>query len=110
MGRRAVAFLVDAIGSALVAAVFTAPHPPNNWSLLVFAVEYVFFTALFGQTPGMRLLRIRLYRRDKPGRPLGPTRALPRTVLLMLLVPAVIYTRDNRGLHDRATDVVVIEA
>jgi uncharacterized RDD family membrane protein YckC len=110
MARRAVAFAVDVLGSALVAALFTAPHPPNNWSLLVFAVEYVFFTALFGQTPGMRLLKIRLHRLDRPGRALGPFRALLRTFLLMLLVPAVIYDRDNRGYHDRITDTVVVEA
>lgn len=110
MARRAAAFAVDAIGSALVAAAFTAPHPPNNWSLLVFTVEYVFFTALFGQTPGMRLLKIRLYRLDRPGHPLGLPRALLRTFLLMLLIPAVIYDRDNRGYHDRITQSVVIDA
>jgi uncharacterized RDD family membrane protein YckC len=110
MARRAAAFAADAIGSALVAAAFTAPHPPNNWSLLVFAVEYLFFTALFGQTPGMRLLKIRLYRLDRPGHAPGPFRALLRTFLLMLLIPAVIYDRDNRGYHDRLTDIVVVEA
>jgi hypothetical protein len=35
---------------------------------------------------------------------------LVRTVLLMLLVPAVIWDRDGRGLHDRLTESAVVRA
>jgi uncharacterized RDD family membrane protein YckC len=109
IGRRAAAFAVDSLGSALVAGAFTAPDLPRNWSLLVFCIEYVFFTAIFGQTPGMRLLRLRVIRLDT-GRPLGVWRALVRTGLLVLLVPALITDRDRRGLHDKATGAVVVDA
>lgn len=107
IGRRVAAFAVDALGSALVAGLFTAPELPRNWSLLVFSIEYVFFCALFGQTPGMRLLGIRVLRLDN-GRPLGVWRALVRTALLVALVPALITNRDSRGLHDLATGAVVV--
>jgi len=100
---------VDSFGSALVAGAFTAPDLPRNWSLLVFVVEYVFFTALFGQTPGMRLLGIRVVRLDT-GRPLGVWRALVRIALLVALIPALITNRDGRGLHDLATGAVVVNA
>src|SRR3954470_11448084 len=36
-GSRVSAFLIDALGSALVAGLFTAPHLPGNWSLAAFA-------------------------------------------------------------------------
>lgn len=107
MGRRALAFMVDSLGSALVAGAFTAPDLPRNWSLLVFCSVYVFFGAFFGQTPGMRLLGISVVRLDTGG-PLGVWRALVRTALLVALVPALITNRDRRGLHDLATGAVVV--
>lgn len=109
LGRRAAAFAVDAVASALVAGAFTAPAAPRNWSLLVFSLEYVFFTAAFGQTPGMRLLRLRVVRLGTGG-PLGGWNALVRTALLVLLVPALITDRDWRGMHDRAAGAAVVNA
>ncbi len=109
LARRAAAFAIDALGSALIAGAFTAPQAPRNWSLLVFSVVYVFFTARFGQTPGMRLLRIRVIRLDTHG-PLGLLRALLRTALLVLLVPALITDRDRRGLHDKLAFAAVVDA
>lgn len=106
-GQRIVAFAVDAILSALVASIFTAPHLPRNTSLLVLGIEYLVFSAIFGQTPGMRVAGLRLLRLDR--KPLvGVPRALIRTVLLLVLVPAVIWNADGRGLHDRAAGVIVV--
>ena len=59
------AFLVDVVLSALVAGIFTAPELPRNRSLLVFAVLYFGFTVLAQQTPGMRLLKLRVVRVDR---------------------------------------------
>jgi hypothetical protein len=39
---------------------------------------------------------------------IGPVRVVIRTVLLLLLVPAVIWDRDGRGLHDRLTETAVV--
>ena len=64
-GARLGAFLVDVVLSGLVAALFTAPELPRNRSLLVFAVLYFGFTVLVGQTPGMRLLELRVVRLDR---------------------------------------------
>jgi uncharacterized RDD family membrane protein YckC len=41
-------------------------------------------------------------------KPVNPWRALLRTFLLVLLIPAVIWDRDGRGLHDRLTDTAVV--
>jgi uncharacterized RDD family membrane protein YckC len=102
-----VAFFVDAIGAALVAAVFTAPEFPGNWSLVPFALLYVGSLVAFGQTPGMRMLGLRLAH-PRPGERLALWRAVVRTALLMLLVPALVVDADGRGLHDRLTDTAVV--
>ncbi len=101
------AFCVDAGLSALVAGLFTAPELPRNWSLFAFVASYVVFTSFFGQTPGMRLFGIRLVRVDRPTA-VGVPRAVIRTVLLVLLVPALIWDADGRGLHDRMARTVVV--
>jgi uncharacterized RDD family membrane protein YckC len=51
---------------------------------------------------GIRVIRVD---RNEAVRPLA---AIVRTVLLMLLVPALIWDRDRRGLHDRIAQTVVI--
>ena len=104
---RVLAFPVDALGSALIAGLFTAPDLPGNWALAAFAVVTVLTLALFGQTPGMRLLGLRLAH-PRPGQRLAPWRAVVRTALLCLLVPALVVDADGRGLHDRITDTAVV--
>jgi uncharacterized RDD family membrane protein YckC len=106
-GQRAVAFLVDAVAAALVAGLVTAPDFPRNWSLLSFALITVVFLVLTGQTPGMRLLGLRLAH-PNPGQRLAVWRAVVRTGLLVLLLPALVVDSDGRGLHDRLTDTAVV--
>jgi uncharacterized RDD family membrane protein YckC len=106
-GQRVGAFLIDAVASALVTGLVTAPQPPGNWSLLTFAGMTVVFLVATGQTPGMRLLGLRLAH-PQQGRRLALWRAVVRTGLLVLLVPALVVDGDGRGLHDRLTDTAVI--
>jgi uncharacterized RDD family membrane protein YckC len=103
------AFLIDILLSSVVALLFTAPELPRNRSLLVFAVLYFGFTVLVGQTPGMRLLKLRVVRTDRPA-PVGLWRSAVRTVGVILLVPAVLRSADGRSLHDRLTQTAVVRA
>jgi len=106
-GRRVAAFALDLLLSAFVAGMFTVPRLPENWSLLAWVLLTVVPTAAFGMTPGMTALGLRVARLD--GRTfVGLPRALLRTVLLFFLVPAVITDTDRRGLHDRASGVIVL--
>ena len=107
-GSRIGAFLVDALGSALVAGLFTAPDLPGNWALVAFAAVTVVTLVAFGQTPGMRLLGLRLAH-PLAGQRLAPWRAVVRTALLCLLVPALVVDADGRGMHDRLTDTAVVK-
>jgi uncharacterized RDD family membrane protein YckC len=104
---RTLAFLVDVVGSALVAGLFTAPDLPGNWSLAAFAAITVVTLVALGQTPGMRLLGLRLAH-PRAGQRLALWRAVVRTALLCLLVPALVVDADGRGLHDRLTDTAVV--
>jgi len=117
-GLRVGALLVDCIASALVAGLFVAGigknhdiahRLPGSWSLIPFAVDYVVGLVLGGQTLGMHLCGIRVVRVDKhAGERILPLHAAARTLLLMLLVPAVIVDKDGRGLHDRVTGTAVV--
>jgi uncharacterized RDD family membrane protein YckC len=109
LGRRALAFAVDLVLSALVAGVFTAPRLPGNWSVLVWAVLTIVSTSAFGMTPGMTLFGLRVARLDG-ARFVGVPRTVLRTALLFFIVPAVVTNSDHRGLHDRATGTVVLRS
>ena len=106
-GRRTAAFAVDAVGAALVAGLFTAPSAPGNWSLLSFSLITVASLVAVGQTPGMRLLGMRVAH-PRQGQRLALWRAVVRTGLLVLLVPALVVDVDGRGMHDRLIDTAVV--
>lgn len=82
-------------------------HLPGYWSLVPLALDYLVGLTLVGQTLGMRLLSLRVIRTDRPV-PIGLARAASRTFLLFLLIPALVFDRANRGLHDRVSDTVVV--
>ena len=116
--RRLGALLVDWIACSLITIAFlyhpSGGHAAANvleqqrlWTLPVFAAEDFLLTALTGFTIGKRILGLRVVRLD--GRPVG-LRALIRTVLLMLVVPAMMMDRDLRGLQDKAAGTAVVRA
>lgn len=72
---------------------------------LTFLVLVALMLAVSGRTFGMRLTHLQLVRLD--GGIVG-WRALPRTVLTALVIPALLTDRDSRGLHDRLTRTVVV--
>jgi uncharacterized RDD family membrane protein YckC len=114
-GQRLGAFLVDAIASGLVAALFVqlahgrgaVGHLPGSWSLIPLSLDYLVGTLVAGRTLGMYLFGLRLVRVDRVAA-VDPGRAVVRTALLFMLLPAVIWDRDGRGLHDRLTDTAVV--
>ncbi len=78
----------------------------GNWALLVFAVLGVLTVGTVGFTPGKRLLGLRVV--SAHGGRLTLPRAVVRTVLLVLAVPALVWDRDSRGLHDRLSGAVQV--
>jgi len=116
IGLRLGAYVVDALASALVAGLFVhrsgsglAGRLPGTWSLIPFAVDYVVGMLVAGRTLGMYLFGLRIIRVSRTVA-VDPLRALGRTALLLLFVPALVFDRDNRGMHDRLTDTAVVRA
>jgi uncharacterized RDD family membrane protein YckC len=114
-GVRLAAFLIDLVLMALATSLFVqvdVNQPEvmqryNYISVLVWFVITVVMVGLFGFTPGKALLGIRVVRLD--GKPMVmPLRAIPRTLLVALILPAAYSDIDGRGLHDKVTGTVVV--
>lgn len=104
-GRRLAAFAVDVVISD-VFALLLFPQVAY-WNLLVFFVEVFLLTAMMGGSAGHRVCGVYIARMDGR-RPVGFLWAFVRTALLCLLIPALIWDRDFRGLHDRAANTVAV--
>jgi uncharacterized RDD family membrane protein YckC len=59
-------------------------------------------SASFGQL-AVRIVVVRL-----DNRPVSILNALVRTVLICLVIPPVVFNRDNRGLHDLAVGTITL--
>lgn len=108
-GRRLVGLVVDWWLCALVAYGLIAQgnlSRANDWTPVVFYVLSVLTVGTIGSTPGKRLLGMRVVRTDGSRATLGQV-AL-RTFLLFLVIPAVIWDRDGRGMHDRLVGTVEV--
>jgi uncharacterized RDD family membrane protein YckC len=104
-GRRIVAYLIDSVACAVIAYGLLRDQ---QLTLAVFAVEVLALTWLAAGSAGQLAYGLRVVRLD--GRPVGLARAALRTLLLCLLIPALIWDRDGRGLHDKAAGTVVVRA
>jgi uncharacterized RDD family membrane protein YckC len=78
----------------------------GNWALLIFFVMSVLTVGTIGFTPGKRLFGLRVLTLETGT--VQPVRALLRTVLLCVAIPALIWDRDGRGLHDRLARTVEV--
>ncbi|HWK91076.1 MAG TPA: RDD family protein [Luteimicrobium sp.] len=108
LGRRIVALLVD---WALCWAVSLGFFGGNSWAtLLIFLGENVVLVGTAGFTVGHRVLGLRVRRlvADAPDGQPGPLRALVRSLLVCLVIPAVVWDGDGRGLHDRAAGTAIV--
>jgi uncharacterized RDD family membrane protein YckC len=104
--RRPVSLLLDWGLCMLVSAfVFSGDALAN---LVLFVAVNVLFLSLFGATPGQFALRVRVL--PVSGRSPMVLRAVVRTALMLLLLPAVVWNRDAQPLHDVAAGTAVVTA
>ena len=96
--RKAQAITIDWIGSLFVAALLS----DRSWTLLIFFLQVAIMTALTGASAGQRLRGIRIIDVNTLQN-IAPLGALIRTFLILLVIPAVVQTKQGRGLHDLAT-------
>ena len=115
-GRRIAALLIVVASAGLIGyAFFSAPDPvtgvpfanPIATNLIFFAVQ-ILFIPLLGGSPGHRILGMRLELAS--GGWVGLWRPIVRTVLLALIIPAVVWDADQRGLHDKVVGTVLVRS
>ncbi|GGU53580.1 RDD family protein [Streptomyces albospinus] len=109
VGRRFGALFIDWALCLLIAYGLLSggkAQSASNWALLVFAVLSVLTVGTVGFTPGKRLLGLRVV--AEGGGRISLPRVLLRTLLLVVIIPAVVWDRDGRGLHDRLSRSVQV--
>jgi uncharacterized RDD family membrane protein YckC len=124
LATRAVALAVDAVVINLGLSLFDIPSEAQHilvaigavMTLLWLMAYFVVFWEATGQTPGNRLMQIRV-QDAKTGRPVNYRRAFRRVILLelsaiLLFTPALLMLFDvrRRTAHDRLARTVVVYA
>lgn len=102
VGRRIAALYIDWVLCWVIAYGLFAGGEPSSlsaWTLGIYFVLAALTVGTIGVTPGKRLLGIRVI--GAGGARLGFVRAVVRSALVCLVIPAVVWDRDTRGLHDR---------
>ncbi len=110
-GRRLVAIFIDWTMCQLIAYLLFKVElghggPGSFVPLAIFAVENILLLPTVGSTVGQRILGIGLM--SVNGRPASFVQVLLRTMLLCLAIPALIWDRNSRGLHDKAAATVLV--
>lgn len=113
-GRRLAALAVDWLLGYFIAGLFTGPNalasPSFSWSVLgVWFLLTAVPVAIFGASAGMTALGIRVAALGGAA-VVGVPRALLRTALVALVIPALIRDEDGRGWHDLAAGTVVVRS
>lgn len=117
VGRRIGALLIDYVAASILATAFFGYDQfelPTEAGLtmfapmIVFAILQIVFIPTLGGSPGHRILGMRVVRHG--GGWVGLWRPIVRTLLLVIVLPAVIWDADQRGLHDKAAGTILIRA
>lgn len=110
-GRRIVAIFIDWLAANLIVLGLFADveYGTSEYSiatLIVFASEVLLLTTTLGASFGQQIVGIGI--RKVNGQKLSLQAVFVRTLLLTFVVPALIWDRDSRGLHDKAAKSVVV--
>ena len=103
--RRLVGLLIDWFMCLAIANLFASSSPflaPG-----IFALQHFLLVSTLGYTVGHRIVNIEVRRLD--GYVPGLLKSLIRTTLVVLVIPALIFNRDSRGLHDLAAGTVILK-
>ncbi|TFV82114.1 RDD family protein [Microbacterium sp. dk485] len=106
LGRRVLAIIVDWGCAVVISMAFFSYDALATTT--IFVIVQILFIPTIGGSPGHRLFGMRV-QRVPAGWP-GLWRPIVRSVLLALVIPAVIWDADNRGLHDKAAGTVLVRA
>jgi hypothetical protein len=106
IGRRLGGIAIDWGLSYLIVYAFLRPDPFGFKTLALFAATQIVFLLVLNGSIGHLIVGLRLVP-VVPGY-LGIWRPFLRTFLLVLAIPALIFDKDQRGLHDRWCGTVLV--
>jgi uncharacterized RDD family membrane protein YckC len=103
-GRRLGALAIDWLLASLVSLAFFSY---DKWATLaIFAVAQIVFLITLNGSVGHLIVGLRVV--PMSGGWIGVLRPIGRTLLLCIVLPAVIWDRDQRGMHDRLAGTVLV--
>lgn len=105
MGRRSLALIIDWALALLVSGAFFGSD--NAATLTFFMLEQWLLVATLGNSFGHLIMGIKVRKLDGAAY-VGIVPSLVRIGLILLVIPAVIWDADNRGLHDKAAGTVLV--
>ena len=108
LGRRFAAITLDWLSSYLIAIVFFSgpgtflerSSHAGGPALILFFTQYFLLVALQGASAGHRVCRMRIVNFADDGRP-TILQALIRSVLMVIVITAITYDENGRGIHER---------
>jgi len=104
LGRRIGAISLDWAFASLISFVF---FNRDSWATLTgFAVEQILCIALLSGSIGQLILGLRVVPISVGW--VGVWRPAVRSVLLCFVIPAFVWDRDQRGMHDRLAGTVLV--
>ena len=109
-GRRMMGVLIDWLMSYAIAIGFFVEFGASSMGavvFLVFTAQYLIFAALGGATPGHRIMGLKIVRFSDGQMP-TPIQALIRTSLLVIILTAITFDQNGRGINERLSDTVLV--
>jgi len=103
-GRRIAALAIDWAISALVSLAFF--DYDGFATLAIFAATQLVFISLLNGSVGHIVMGMRVV--PLSGGWVGMWRPIVRTLLICIVIPAVIWDSDQRGLHDKVAGTVLV--
>ncbi|MFS0867492.1 RDD family protein [Microbacterium sp. 179-B 1A2 NHS] len=116
-GRRIAALAIDYAAATVIATAFFGFNQfelPDQagWRqfapMMVFAALQILFIPTLGGSPGHRIVGMRL--EMVQGGWVGLWRPIIRTALLLVVIPAVVWDSDQRGIHDKIVGTVLVRS
>lgn len=110
-GRRMVGVLIDWLMSYAVAIGFFVEFGEPAMGavvFLIFTAQYLIFAALGGATPGHRIMGLKIVRFSDGQMP-TPIQALIRTSLLVIILTAITFDQNGRGINERLSNTVLVK-
>ena len=117
LGRRLAAITIDWLASYAIAFSFFAGGGSYSERIegtrfvtpLIFVSEYAILIVLTGASFGHRLLRMKVIDFNHGGLP-SIRQTLIRTGLMALVITAITYDEDGRGIHERISQTKLTRA